>query len=109
MKKTVTTFLILLFGIVLVSCKQETYTITFDTDGGGIVHDLEIAKNKLVIRPADPEKEGYEFLYWVNQETNEKFDFLKYKVTDKLSLKAIYRQYESYQVTFDYNFGSRRN
>lgn len=104
MKKTVTTFLILLFGIVLVSCKQETYTITFDTDGGGIVHDLEIAKNKLVIRPADPEKEGYEFLYWVNQETNEKFDFLKYKVTDKLSLKAIYRQYESYQVTFDYNF-----
>ena len=75
MKKTFTTLLILVFGILLVSCSKETYIITFDTDGGSVIHELERSKNDLVIKPADPFKEGYDFLFWVDKETNQKFDF----------------------------------
>jgi hypothetical protein len=43
----------------------NTYTITFDSDGGSEVHSIALDFGAGVVAPADPVKDGYIFVRWV--------------------------------------------
>lgn len=50
------------------------YTVTFDSDGGTIVENQTVPYGEFAAEPEDPEKEGYVFDGWYNEE-GEYFDF----------------------------------
>ena len=42
----------------------EKYTIIFETDGGTAIEPMEVTYGQTVIAPAEPTKEGFEFIKW---------------------------------------------
>lgn len=43
---------------------KQTFTVTFNTDGGSSVSDQTVEKGNKVVKPANPTKEGYTFDCW---------------------------------------------
>lgn len=65
---------IIILAILLFSGK--TYKVTFDSKGGSEVTSQSVKEGEKATKPADPTREGYEFLGWYTSETsNNKFDF----------------------------------
>ena len=90
-----------------VSCEQnlpeETYTVTFDSDGGSEIKPVTVKDGEKVTKPeADPTKDGYTFKGWFNGETE--YDF-EASVTANITLKAKWEA-GTYTVTFDSDGGS---
>ena len=81
--------------------KLVIYTVTFDSDGGTKVNNLEVEKNNVVTKPTDPTKSGYQFKGWYLG--NNIYDF-NTKVTGDITLKAKWEKY--YVVSFDLNGGT---
>ena len=52
---------------------SQLFKVTFDSDGGSSVANQYVIEGDKVIEPADPTKEGYTFLKWMNGE--EEYDF----------------------------------
>ncbi len=78
----------------------ETYTVTFDTDGGTSIDAQTLKKWQSVKVPTAPTKEGYTFVKWVIKGTEEEFNFKDYSITSNLTLEAKYEvdtAYEEYQ------------
>ena len=100
---------IVLIGIVLFFYlrSNKTYTVTFDTNGGGKVIEQKIKKGEMVVKPNDPIKEGYIFIEWDYKGTI--FDFTT-KVDKDIVLEAVWKQKEkgkeTYVVKFDTDGGS---
>ena len=44
--------------------EQETYTVTFDSNGGSAVASQTVTAGNTITIPEDPTREGYDFLYW---------------------------------------------
>lgn len=100
-----------------VETKEETvkvtkYTVKFDADNGSKVTSKTVEKNNVVMKPANPTKEGYKFIGWYNG--NVEFNF-KTKITKNLTLKAKWEKIEkpvepekpvTYTVKFDTAGGS---
>src|SRR5690606_26115526 len=40
------------------------YTVSFDSNGGSEVADIEVVADTTLTKPADPMRDGYKFLYW---------------------------------------------
>ena len=57
--------LILLLLILLTGCKEKTYTITFNTNGGNVMESIKINKGKTIEDIEKPTKEGYLFVNWL--------------------------------------------
>ena len=49
----------------------ETYTVTFETNGGSVIEALSIEDGKKIEKPADPTKEGFTFAGWYSDEALE--------------------------------------
>lgn len=65
---------IIILAILLFSGK--TYKVTFDSKGGSEVTSQSVKEGEKATKPADPTREGYEFLGWYTSETStNKFDF----------------------------------
>ena len=64
MKKllVVLTFIAVLF--ISACVEPEVYTIEFDVNGGEDLVDYEYTDGDLLEMPADPTREGYEFIGW---------------------------------------------
>ena len=92
-----------------VSCEQnlpeETYTVTFDSDGGSEIKPVTVKDGEKVTKPeADPTKDGYTFKGWFNGDTE--YDF-ETAVTANITLKAKWEVVVvNYKVTFDSDGGS---
>lgn len=43
---------------------KQTFTVTFNTDGGSLVSNQTVEKGNKVVKPANPTKEGYTFDCW---------------------------------------------
>ncbi len=84
---------------------QNTYTFTFDTDGGSAVDALTVAHGATATAPADPTKEGYTFAGWFVGETV--YDF-ETAVTADVTVKAKWT-INSYTVTFNADNGTENN
>jgi len=53
--------------------EKDTFTVTFNTNGGSNISTQTIKKDEKVIKPTDPIKEGYKFKGWYLN--NKKYDF----------------------------------
>lgn len=74
--------------LILISFMNKKYTVTFDSDGGTAVEKQTVNRNRIVIQPQDPKKEGYAFIGWYYENNmDKKYDFTD-KVQGDLKLKA---------------------
>lgn len=85
----ISTILTGLFIYSLFFIKPTTYKITFNTDGGNIISNIEVEKGKTISKPADPTKEGYKFLGWYIGEEEYNFDN---KIDKNIELLAKWEQ-----------------
>ena len=84
----------------------NTYTVTFDTDGGSVINNQIVGEGDKIIEPENPTKEGYIFKEWVyNDET---FDF-NTEITNNITLKSTYikENEKTYLVSFNTNGGNK--
>ena len=68
---------------------KEIVTLTFNSNGGTDVQAQDVEKYTIAVRPEDPYKAGYEFLYWDYQ--GYEWIFFGYIVSDNIELVAQYR------------------
>lgn len=94
-------FVVLVLIFSLVQCTQS-YSVTFDTDGGNEIPAVSVNKDDTVSRPQNPTKNGFTFAYW--ELDGEEFDFSQ-PITADIKLKAIWEAI-TYTVTFDSDGGS---
>lgn len=105
--------IIILVIFLLTNNAKKVYTISFNTDGGNEVISQEVEEGGKISEPADPTREGYEFLGWYLD--GEYFDF-ESAVEKDMKLEAKWKALENqeqetpnvakYTVTFNSNGGS---
>ncbi len=86
----------------------NTYTVSFDTQGGSAVPVQRAQHNGKVTKPDDPTREGYTFDRWYKeQECTNIWDFETDVVTDNTTLYAKWTEVvvapEKYTVSFNLN------
>ena len=85
----------------------NTYTVTFDSNGGSNVASQTVNKDAKATKPANPTKDGYSFKEW--QLNGQTYDF-NTPVTGNITLTAVWinngTNTTTYTVTFDSNGGS---
>ncbi len=88
----------------------NTYTVTFDSNGGSRIESQTLVKGERAQRPANPEKTGegslYEFLGWYNGDTEYNFTT---PVTENITLKAKWKETPDLYETPKILEGSQRN
>lgn len=92
MRKSVFVFLALLMLFAFTSCDSstpevETYTVTFDSDGGSAVSSVTVNAGDSITAPQDPTRRGYLFQSW--QLDGEDFNFNS-TITKNITLKATW-------------------
>lgn len=93
MRKSVFVFLALLMLFAFTSCDSstpevETYTVTFDSDGGSAVSSVTVNAGDSITAPQDPTRRGYLFQSW--QLDGEDFNFNS-TITKNITLKATWK------------------
>jgi uncharacterized repeat protein (TIGR02543 family) len=85
----------------------DTYTVTFDADGGSAVPDQTVVKDEKVTQPAEPTKAEHTFDGWYREAalTNQ-WNFGTDTVTANITLYAKWTPLPKYTVTFDVDGGS---
>lgn len=70
---------------------KESYTVTFETNGGSPVEPQIVKAGQLATRPENPLKEGNIFLTWYSNEAcTEYFDFDETVITEDITLYALW-------------------
>lgn len=70
---------------LVASWEPIIYTISFDSNGGNELDDIEIAHGEIAERPDNPRRSGRRFLYW--HQDGERFDF-DTPITEDINLRA---------------------
>ncbi|MBE7051589.1 MAG: hypothetical protein E7395_03360 [Ruminococcaceae bacterium] len=65
-----------------------TYTVKFETNGGSKIENVKVAKNKLIEKPQDPQREDYIFDGWYSDEQLQNAYDFNTKVTKSITLYA---------------------
>jgi len=94
--------LILILFIGLMACKDKIYVVSFDSNGGSEIANVEVAKNDKVLKPTNPVNQGFRFVCW--ELSGVTFNFEEYQVKKNITLKAIWSSKAI--VTFDTGLGS---
>lgn len=103
MRKVLLFFVVSLFLLLLIGCgEKDTYTVSFNSNGGSEVQTQEIAKHEKATEPQEPTKDGYEFIGWYVG--TEKWSFLSDTVTSDIILEAKWNAIE-YKITYELNGG----
>ena len=70
----------------------ETFTVRFNTNGGNTVRPQYVAENGLVVKPADPTRDGYFFAGWYSdRDLTTAYDFGA-PVTNEMYLYAKWEE-----------------
>gem|GEM_PF-3372033 len=86
--------------------KWQSFTVTFDSDGGSAVEAQEVIRGHQATKPADPTKEGFTFDSWQTPD-GKKFDFGSPVDSDiKLKAKWTEKKPDTFTVSFETNGGS---
>lgn len=81
----------------------NTYTVTFDTDGGSAVESQSVQHGGKATAPSSPTKEGYDFDTWVTTKNgDDAFDFNNVIITGNTTVYAKWNPIR-YEVTYDDN------
>jgi len=78
------------FDLVVIAEEEdltESFTVTFDTDGGGVIDPITVVKGEMLTRPKEPTKAGYKFIEWHLDGLS--FDF-NTEITQDIKLVAIW-------------------
>ncbi|WP_193556127.1 InlB B-repeat-containing protein [Paenibacillus ginsengarvi] len=85
--------------------EKDSYTVTFDSNGGTAVSSLAASHSSMITAPADPAKSGYTFGGWyADEELTAVFTFSTPIIGD-MTLYAKWAT-DSYAVTFNSNGGT---
>jgi len=80
--------ILMAFGFIGCDNEPETYTVTFDSDGGTAVSTQTVTEGGKAVEPSpNPTKSGFDFVHWFNTADNAEWDF-NTAVTANLTLKA---------------------
>ena len=92
---------------IIIMKNNKKYTITFDTQGGNTIEAIKVKVNETLVLPKNPEKEGYIFLHWVDEEDKPVSN--NFKVTKDMKLIAKWAEptQELITVSFDTDGGSK--
>jgi uncharacterized repeat protein (TIGR02543 family) len=83
----------------------NSYTVTFNSNGGSQVNSQSVEYNTAPVRPEDPTKTGHTFAGWYRDEgLTDEFDFTT-PITNDITLYAKWT-INSYSVTFETNGGT---
>lgn len=93
--------LLLLLILYILFSGDKSFTITFDTNGGTEISEVEVKNNEIVKLPNEPVKEGYKFIGWTNEEG--KVITKGTKVTKDITLKANWISKDAKTVTAKFN------
>ncbi|MDR0377458.1 MAG: InlB B-repeat-containing protein [Spirochaetaceae bacterium] len=107
----------LVFGMMADGCPtgnddqppDKTYTVTFDTDGGGSIPNQTVEEDGLVTRPPNPTKGNLPFANWYRDKaTTGLWNFDRDKVGEDITLYAKWAKEgaKPVKVTFNANGGS---
>ena len=86
---------------IIIMKNNKKYTITFDTQGGNKIEAIEVKANETLVLPKNPEKEGYIFLHWVDEEDKPVSN--NFKVTKDMKLIAKWAEPTQEVVTVSFN------
>lgn len=92
LKKLFSVYILLLVSLLIVGCQpavKETFTVTFNVDGGSAVAAQTIEKGKLALEPEDPVKEGFSFVRWYVTDSGVAFDFTT-PITEDITINALW-------------------
>ena len=107
MKKILVAILLVAVALLAFTGCGDSYTVTFDSDGGSSVAAQTVESGAKAEKPADPTKAGYTFAGWFVGE--DEYDF-EAAVTADVTLKAKWTEdgesTVNYTVTFDADGGS---
>ena len=81
---------IVILLIVLGMYYTRTYTVILDTQGGSMMHSLEVKPNTILEKPEDPIKEGYLFDGWYYADSGKDYTFDE-PIKDNLHIKARWK------------------
>ena len=111
-------FLSITANIVADEPDEETFTVTFDSNGGSSVNAQTVESGKTVAKPADPTRNGYDFEGWfTDEDLTIEYDF-DTPVTADITLYAAWDKQnsgggggggsdtETYAVYYHSNYGS---
>ena len=79
-----------------ISKDVETFTVTFDTDGGSKIDSIKVVCGKELSLPTNPTKSGYKFLSWVDKNETPIYDKALLTCED-ITLKANWEKEETKQ------------
>ena len=82
----------------------SVYTVTFDSDGGSSIDSQEVEEGALIEKPSDPEKDGFTFDCWKNDD--EEWDFENDIVSSDITLVASYTEKDTEKDIEDDNDSS---
>ena len=86
--------------------KTTRYTVTFDSDGGSEVQSQIVPDGGTATKPADPTKDGFDFIHWINIVDDAEWIFST-PITENITLKAIWiLEGTRYTVSFNSDGGS---
>lgn len=77
--------------------EEKEFVVTFDTDGGNAIDAQNIKYNNKAQKPADPTKEGYNFIGWFNGDVAYTFEE---NVTEDVTITAKWEEIKKYTVKF---------
>ncbi|MDR0647987.1 MAG: InlB B-repeat-containing protein, partial [Synergistaceae bacterium] len=93
------------FSIAIASA--PTYTVTFDSQGGNAVAQINPPQNTTITEPAVPTRSGYSFIGWYREAACiNAWNFSSDTVTANITLYAKWTPTPTYTVTFDSQGGS---
>ena len=73
--------------VTVVATPVQQYTVTFNTDGGSTIDPVQVSDGSPVAQPADPTKDGYNFVKW--QLSGADYNFSS-PVTSNITLTAVW-------------------
>ena len=81
------------------------FTLSFDSNGGSAVDDLNVVEGQKATKPANPTKDGFTFCGWYTNSTlSQAYDWNS-TVTGDMILYALW-SIDPYEITFNVNGGS---
>ena len=93
---------VLVLSFSLTACKgDDSYMVTFESNGGSTVASQTINAGGLVTEPADPTKDGYKFANWYSDSAlTDEWNFASDTVNSNITLYAKWEEeYTGYMVT----------
>ena len=83
----------------------EIFTVTFEANGGSSIDPITVRSGSTITKPANPQKEGYDFNNWYKDEDLSILWDNNEKITQSITLYAKW-DIKSFDVTFNSKGGS---